>query len=169
MTKPREAKLGIGYLRDILSYNPETGDFLWKVSRQGRKFGIPTGYLGRDGARTIRIDRTSYLAHRLAWFHYYGQWPKDQIDHINCNRSDNRIVNLRESSQLENRHNIRKNSNNTSGYKGVSWHADTAKWRARITYMHKEYHLGLFDTAEEAHAAYCRAAILFYGEFARFA
>ena len=166
--RPTRLSLTAERLREVVSYAPETGIFRWKASRtRGQRVA---GHLEKrkDGARTIWIDGVSYLAHRLAWLYVHGCWPEDQIDHINCNRSDNRIENLRESTQAQNTRNARIAKNNTSGYKGVSRHPNTTKWRARITYLRVEYHLGLFDTAEEAYAAYCAAAKRLHKEFARF-
>ena len=170
MIRQRRLNLSVERLREVISYDPTTGIFEWKGDNHGnRRHGDIAGHLDkRRGIRQIYIDGILYLAHRLAWLYFYGQWPEDQIDHINCNPSDNRICNLRESTQAENTRNTRIAKNNSSGYKGVSRHPNTTKWRARITYLRVEYHLGLFDTAEEAYAAYCAAAKRLHKEFARF-
>lgn len=89
--------------------------------------------------------------------------------HINGNVSDNRIENLRDATQSNNLCNKRMQSNNTSGYKGVGWHKAAGRWVARITIRKQHTHLGLFDTPEEAYAAYCKAAEKLHGEFARLA
>ena len=91
------------YLKSLLDYNPETGKFIWKVSKNNRvKSGSEAGTIQSSGHRSILIDKKDYLAHRLAWLWYYGRWPEDQIDHINHNPDDNRIENLREVSNQEN-------------------------------------------------------------------
>ena len=160
----------LGRLKEVISYNPKTGVLCWKIDRTA---GIPAGTIAGSimkgrGHRVIRIDWKIYLAHRLAWFYVHGAWPKDQIDHINCDPDDNRLVNLRESSQAENTRNQRKSKRNTSGFKGVTLHKPTGKWMAQIVAHGKHYYLGLFDTPEEAHAVYCEAAIRLHGAFARF-
>ena len=94
-----------------------------------------------------------------------GRWPADQVDHINLIRSDNRWCNLREATQSENARNTRARHNNTSGVKGVNKYRD--KWHAKISFNGRRIHLGYFDTPEEAHAVYCRAAAKYHGVYAR--
>lgn len=89
----------------------------------------------------------------------------EQCDHINGNTLDNRRSNLRLATKFENMHNSRKHKNNTSEYKGVSWHKPSNKWKAQITVNRKSIYLGLFDTPEEAHQVYCDAADYYHGEF----
>ncbi len=92
---------------------------------------------------------------------------KDEfIDHINGNSLDNRRENLRIATNAQNLHNRKSNSTNTSGYKGVYWHKPTKKWRAKISVMGKIHYLGQYNTPEEAYAVYCKAATLYFGEFA---
>lgn len=91
----------------------------------------------------------------------------EQVDHINGNGLDNRRCNLRLANQSNNASNVAIKSNNTSGYKGVSRYSHS-KWRAQIVVNQKYIHLGIFDTAEEAHKAYCEAAKLHFGNFAKF-
>lgn len=157
------------YVRQILDYDPETGIFVWRVKRNNR---IPAGSVaGRDnglGYIRIGINGRNYKAHRLAWLITYGQWPSKHIDHIDGNRANNMISNLREASVSQNSMNRKLSIINTSGYKGVYWHTQVYKWQARIMIHGKAKHLGLFDTAEEAHAAYCLAADRLHGEFANY-
>lgn len=96
-----------------------------------------------------------------------GQIPVEQIDHIDMNKANNRFVNLREATRSENYRNRTRYSNNKSGFKGVCFYPPTNKWTAQITHLRKAKRIGYFDTPEEAHAAYCKAAQRLHGEFAR--
>ena len=149
-------------LRELLHYEPATGIFTWKVSTGPRvKAGDVTGCQSGGGYLEIKLQNRRYQAHRLAWLHVYGNWPKDQIDHVNRVRTDNRISNLREVSHKQNNQNRGKPSNNTSGHPGVCWHKQNSKWVARIMHNYKPIHLGRFTDIEEAIAAR-KAAEKFY-------
>lgn len=128
----------------------------WRVRPTNRVYvGQVTGWDGGDGYRKIRIDGHQFLAHRLAWVYVYGVWPAE-IDHVNGNRSDNRIANLRSVSHRDNQQNMRlPRSNNSSGYLGV--HFDRGRWVAQIRSEGMRHRLGRFDTAEEASDAYLAA------------
>jgi hypothetical protein len=164
MTKP-----SIERVREILSYDPGTGEFRWRMDRRGGvKDGSSAGTVNKQGYRIIRIDMGFYKAHRLAWFYVYGEWPNGFIDHINFDASDNRIVNLREASMAENQRNRGRQKNNTTGYKGVRFDKRwRGRWYARIVVNDNEIHLGSFATAEAARAAYAEAARRLHGEFAK--
>ena len=108
-----------------------------------------------------------YSAHRLAWLYMTGDWPPDEVDHKNRVRTDNRWDNLRLADTFTNKRNTSAYRNNKSGFKGVSWHVCSRKWRSRIRVDGKEKNLGLYDTPEQANAAYERAAREMFGEFAR--
>lgn len=143
-------------LREIVSYDPETGVFTWRKTRGRARAGNVAGTPHNEGYISIVALRGRYLAHRLAWFYVHGEWPQDDIDHINGDRSDNRISNLRDVSRSENLQNVataRKSS--THGFIGAS--RQGGRWKARIKLNGKETHLGLFDTPEEASEAYLRA------------
>lgn len=143
-------------LRELLDYDPESGRFTWRVALPGQKAGSPAGCLDSYGYVVIRIDGANRKAHRLAWLIAYGEWPDDQIDHINGDRSDNRIANLRSLTNQGNQQNRRTaHRGNSSGLLGVS--PKRGKWRAQIKVDGKKRHLGLFDTPEAAHAAYLEA------------
>ena len=164
-----KSELSVDYLREILDYNPESGVFRWKVSNNNRvKVGDVAGTLKRDGYRRIMINGKAYLERRLAWFYVHGKWPKDMIDHINGIKDDNYIENLREATNAENQWNRTKRDNNTSGFKGVCWNKAAQKWQAQIRINNKVKYLGLFDSPEEAYAAYCKAAKELFGEFANY-
>ena len=145
-------------LKQSLDYNPETGEFRWKVAAGRSGAGSLAGNVNSNGRFYIRFQGNLYKAHRLAWLLTYGKWPEKMIDHIDGNVSNNRISNLRDVSRSVNLQNQRKaSSNNKSGFLGVSFHEQTAKFRANICLNGKSKHLGLFPTPELAHAAYLAA------------
>lgn len=138
-------------LKEILHYNSDTGVFTRLVSSTNRvKVGDMAGSLKKDGYLTITIKTDAYLAHRLAWLYIYGYFPEYGIDHINRNPSDNRIINLREVSQTCNTRNCGNRKHNTSGVKGVGWHKQSKKWRARIDVFKIQKNLGCYANFQEA-------------------
>ena len=141
-------------LKELLSYDADTGQFtrLMSATRTDR-IGKIAGKNRPDGYREIKINGKEYYAHRLAWLYVHGEWPADQIDHINGVRSDNRIDNLRLASKKQNMENRKQQINNKSGYRGVYWHTTSGKWRARVKHHGKHYESGSFDVLEEAAAA----------------
>ena len=145
-------------LQELLNYDPDSGLFTWLKSISRRvKAGEVAGGLSTGGYIRIRIDGKKYKAHRLAWLYTLGNWPSDYIDHINGIRNDNRIVNLREATNAENKQNQRvANVNNKTGLLGVSFHRKSGKFIARITVNGIRIGIGNFDNAEEAHQAYLR-------------
>lgn len=154
------------YLKSILSYNPETWIFIWLVDKSIRsKRGSIAGSIRKSGYRVICISGNWCLAHRLAWIYTYGYWPKNNTDHINTIRSDNRISNLRECTASQNGMNRAAQSNNIVGLKGVSRHM--AKFKSRICVNGNVKYLGVFVTPEEAHEAYRKASLKYHGEFSR--
>ena len=141
-------------LQEVLHYNPETGEFRWKVSRGGKvKSGDVAGRVTAKGHQQIEIDYTQYQAHRLAWLYQTGAWPTKMIDHINRVKSDNRFINLREVTSSQNAQNS-LSSRGSSRYRGVSWVATRRKWWAQISINGKQRYLGSFDIEEEAAEAY---------------
>ncbi len=154
---------------EFLSYCPETGEFRWKKSPAPRaKIGAIAGRVTCKGYREIELRGSMYQVHRLAWLIVHGEWPKNEIDHINGVRDDNRICNLREATRAQNQHNRKRWSKGTiSNLKGSYFHKKTQRWTSSIQCDNKRIHLGLFNSAEEAHRAYLAAAIKFHGEFAR--
>lgn len=160
--------LTVEEVRDVLDYCKDTGLFHWK-KRNGRRIrvGSPAGSIDGWGYVQICINKRGYKAHRLAWLYVHGTWPKNQIDHINNDPSDNRLKNLREATQAQNMANRSVGINNTSGFKGVQRLWYSRQWRASIRAHGATYNLGLFDTPELAHEAYFEAAKRFFGEFAR--
>lgn len=157
-------------LKELLHYDPETGIFTWLVTpyKYGRvKIGDSAGSNDAYGYRRIKIKRRSYKSHRLAWLYVYGHFPPNALDHINVLKDDNRISNLRLATNSENQMNRGKPSNNTSGFKGVSWHKRRKKWDAYGQLNGKNKHLGAFDTAEAASVAYKSFAEQQHGQFYR--
>src|SRR5262249_38391139 len=147
------------FLMEILSFDEKSGFFFWK--RNGSRAGWleeATGY------RRIVIDGHKYQEHRIAWLYVYDTWPKNRIDHIDGNRSNNAISNLRESSDVENSRNKKLHSNNLLGAKGVQVHTQSGKFRARIFVDGKHVSLGLYKTIGEAKQAYAVAAAKFFGD-----
>jgi len=138
-------------LKSLLDYNPDTRVFIWRVKpRYKIEIGSIAGGVTDEGYRRIRIRGKFYKEHRLAWLYVFGKFPDNMIDHINRNRADNRICNLRDVSGSVNQHNCKTRTDNTSGVKGVYWHKATQKWCAYIILNNKQKHIGLFITMEEA-------------------
>lgn len=174
----KDKSLSQDYLRSILEYFPETGEFFWKdrgmfatknhssKTWNTRYAGKKAGRVMKNGYASICIDGQVYGAHRLAWIYVNGN-TKYQIDHKNMNPIDNRISNLRESTQSQNRFNTRKNSRNTSGYKGVCYNKASKKWQVSTFLNSKPIYVGLFNCPTAAHFAYIKYIKENHGEFAR--
>lgn len=153
-------------IKELLNYNPETGEVSWRVKRGKCSVGKIITCKNGAGYIVARVDDILLRAHRIGWAIFYGEWPNGEIDHINGNRSDNRIENLRIANRFENMKNTKKPTTNKSGFKGVSWHSDGKCWQAHIRADNKNYYLGHYDTAEKAHEAYVKAADKLHGIFA---
>lgn len=160
--------LSCEFIREILHYDPITGIFTWKVDRSGAvKIGSVAGGPHNRGYWNIRIGDKKYLAHRLAWIWMTGEWPEDQIDHKDNNRSNNAWYNLREASKNQNARNTTKYSNSKSGIKGVSFHKASGKYIAQIQLNGRNKHLGVFDDIEKAREAYKIAVAWYHREFGK--
>ncbi len=133
----------------LLKYDPETGVIFWRHPRKGIKPSGEAGTLNHRGYIYITVNGKVYQAHRIAYLLYYGKNP-NQIDHINHNRIDNRIVNLRNANHKINAMNRTRQSNNTSGVSGVVFQKINSKWAARITHNNIFRYLGVFDDWFEA-------------------
>lgn len=156
-------------LNEHLNYDPDTGQFIRKKSLSNRVVvGSVAGSLHRmSGYILIRINGKRYSAHRLAYKMYYGSDPVDMIDHIDMDRSNNRINNLRDATNAQNQGNSKVRKDNVSGIKGVCWSSTRNKWFAQIKYNNKQLFLGRYKTKEEAALTYEQAAKKYFGEFAR--
>lgn len=153
-----DLSLSLDDLRACLHYDPDTGVFTRKVPAKGSKVpvGGVCGYPDGKGHLYLRFRRSKYAVHRLAWFYVYGCWPTDLIDHINGDRADNRIANLREADVVLNGENQRKaRSDSRIGVLGVS--PSRGRFKAQIKICGKSTYLGMFNTVEEASSAYVAA------------
>jgi hypothetical protein len=156
-------------LRQLLDYDPETGALTWRArgpemfkpairpakTRAAKWSAKNAGKLALtadngDGYLIGRVYGSNHRAHRVIWAMHYGAWPAGDVDHINGNRKDNRIVNLRAATKGENARNAAKRRDNTSGACGVSWHRHSGKWMARIKMDGKSIFLGRFTNLEDA-------------------
>jgi hypothetical protein len=177
--REKEALLPFELANEYWDYNPENGMFIWKW-RDRKHFksdkswnwwntryaNTVAGNIRDDEYQMIKVNGNLFLAHRLAWLLHYGEWPEDQIDHINNVREDNRIENLREATHSQNQRNKSSHKESSSKYLGVSWHKATNKWQARIRVDGIQYHLGYFTVAEDAARAYDRSALKHFGIYA---
>ena len=156
------------YLKEILDYNPKTGELTWLKNRQKRLVGREAGCIGFHGYRRISIQYKKYFTHRLAWlFVYGGSYGDVTIDHIDRNKLNNSIDNLRESSRSENCANIGLRRTNTSGYVGIVYVPGERKaWKAQIRHNRKRFLVGYFLTPEEAAKARDKKALELFGEYA---
>jgi hypothetical protein len=156
MAKP---DLTADILRAALHYDPQTGIFSRiSVGRGKRPKDGLAGCINKNGYRVISVLSVQWYAHRLAWLHVRGTWPAKEVDHIDGNRSNNAIANLRDVDGATNCQNLRRaHSGNTSGYLGVSWRSRDKIWYAQIWDGTKQTNLGRFETPELASAAYLDA------------
>jgi hypothetical protein len=154
------------YLKSILDYNIDTGVFTWKVSKAQRtKIGDVAGWIN-NGYREIEIDNKHYKAHRLAWLYVNGGMPENLIDHIDGERSNNKISNLRESTHQTNSENYKTPKTNKSGVKNVSWYKSLNKWVVSISVKKIKKTIGYFDDIELAELVAIEARNKYRGEFA---
>lgn len=155
-------------LKKLLAYDAETGVFTWIVKPSwGVNVGGRAGYTADSGYRSIAIDGTAYKEHRLAWLYVTGEIPEFDIDHINGARDDNRFLNLRLASRLENMQNVSVSKANSTGFVGTCFITAKQKWAAYITVTRRRIHLGHFDSLDDAVNAR-RAAKQKYHSFQNF-
>jgi hypothetical protein len=179
------SELAPDLVRRLLDYDPETGVLTWRARTpdmfeegkhsaknscaawNGQFAGRAAGVSREDGYRRVMVLGKNLFSHRIAWAIMTGSWPREQIDHINGIKNDNRFINLREASCSQNAMNVPAQKNNTSGFKGVSWDKSCSKWRAEIMREKTKHVLGWFDRVEDASSAYQAAAKEMHREFAR--
>ena len=166
-------------VRAKVDYDPDTGLFVWRTrpgadhqtnawnakyagTQAGSK--MANGYVEIGWISSGRRFRS--LGHRLAWVHFYGAWPKDMVDHIDGDKANNRIINLREATMAQNAWNTGARPWSKSGVKGVSWDKSRGKWFASIFVNRKQIALGRYDDIREAAEAYAEAARRYHGDFA---
>ena len=158
------ASLTQARLKELLNYCPDTGQFIWRVTRRVKAGSIAGARHPTQGYIAIKIDGVLYRAHRLAWLYSFGYWPPDDVDHINRIRDDNRLHNLRLATRAQNCQNRRIRTDNKSGYPGVNWHSRDLKWRAYINIRNKNVSLGYFDVLDDAIAARKLAETVYMGD-----
>ncbi|HFR1258004.1 TPA: HNH endonuclease [Shigella dysenteriae] len=163
----RHSPPDIQELTSSLDYDPLTGKFTWKKQRAsnciiGKEAGYITGY----GYRQIHFNGKAYKAHRLAWFITYGTWP-DLIDHIDMDRANNAIANLREATTSENSRNQSIKRRNSSGAPCVYWHSTRNRWVVKVTREGREYYGGVFTNFDDAKLASEKLRKELHGEFYR--
>jgi hypothetical protein len=153
-------------IKSLFEYCPETGILFWKEAPKYKPTlkGKTVGCKDSAGYLVTRRKGRNYYIHRLIWFYVHGYWP-EYIDHINGDRSDNRIENLRECSNQQNNNNKGKPKSNTSGYKGVTWDKRSNRWVAQIQVGEFHIHLGSFKDKNQASEAYRQSAIKYQGDF----
>lgn len=154
-------------LKELLSYDPITGIF--KRLKQINYKINPDKIVGsiNDGYLIVKLDNKFYRLHRLAWLYAHGRFPENDIDHIDGDKQNNKLENLREANNSENGRNKPKFKKNKSGHKGVCWIEKSQKWRASIALGNKKTkHIGLYENLEDAVEAFTLKAIELHGEFA---
>lgn len=152
-------------LKELLTYDAVTGVFIWNVSRGGMRAGDNAGKVGFNGYVYICVDRHLYLAHRLVWLYVYDVFPKQEIDHINRCRCDNRLINLRAASTSQNAWNAQHRQGQRTGVKGVEL-TRAGRYLVRFKANGKRVYLGVFPTLEEAVKVVSEHRAVHHGEFA---
>jgi hypothetical protein len=152
-------------VRNLFEYRD--GELFWKVfTSPSAPIGSKVGHLASDGYIQTHIKRKFYRNHRIIFLYHHGYLPQ-YIDHIDGNRSNNQIENLREATKHQNGCNTKINKNNTSGVKGVSWHKKTKKWYVRVSIHRKSISIGYYDSLEDAKIAMIEARNKHHGKYAR--
>ena len=160
-------KINQQFLQERFKYRD--GHLFWiKPTNNRVKIGQPAGTRSNSGYIQIQLKGKLYLEHRLIWLYHYGVWPEEHTDHINGIKDDNRIENLREATNQQNQFNRKSRKGSSSKHKGVSWYKPGKKWLARYCYKGKPYHLGYYETEEEAAEAYQKATEHLHKEYANY-
>lgn len=152
-------------IREAFEYDAETG-VLVRLFKGGHRRTVGTKK-AHDGYTKVGFNGAEYVAHRLIWWLVHGELPCGFIDHVNGDKSDNRLCNLRLATDAENKRNVGMRSHNTSGFKGVTWDKTNRRWLAHATFNGRAVHLGRHPTREAAADAYRNFARENHGDFYR--
>ncbi|MGY5368299.1 HNH endonuclease [Enterobacter oligotrophicus] len=168
------------YLEECFLYDKKTGNLYWKARprhhfKSDRSMNAINGKMAGKLAQSslngryymVSVNFKFHLCHRVVWFLHHGEWPVSDIDHINGNKLDNRIENLRETSRSQNMSNVGMQKNNSSGFIGVFWASRERKWRAVVAHNKKNINLGSYDCPIEAAMAYNEGALKYQGKYAQ--
>lgn len=150
-------------LLELFDYR-EDGELIWKVSRQRIKIGKVAGNTNNKGYKFIMVNYKNYLIHRLIFLYHHGYLP-EFVDHIDGDKLNNRIENLRECTRSQNMYNQKKTKTNTSGVKGVSWYKNRGKWKSQCRVNGKVHYLGMYDDLSDAEKAVKEFREKQHGEF----
>lgn len=142
-------------LKELLRYEPETGQLYWLVNRRRARAGASAGTVDGNGYLHMSVLGKFYKAHRLVWLLTYGEWPAGLIDHINGDKLDNRLANLRVVTHRQNQQN--RERHRAGRLVGCYYNKRAKRWQAYIKAQGERRHLGMYDTEQEAHAAYLHA------------
>lgn len=151
------SNLNAEFVKTVLHYDQETGVFTWRLNVNRVKKGQNAGSFDNHGYLKIKINGVGYKAHRLAWLISHGEWPKHEIDHIDRDRANNRLSNLREATRFEN--SLNQDNRSNTGLAGIRW----VGYRVTIKAKGKKFWIGNFDTVEEAQEAYLAASQKYRG------
>jgi hypothetical protein len=157
-------EITLNQYKKVLEYQPETGNFIWLESRGKAKKGSIAGTPDKNGYIQIRYLRKAAQAHRLVFLYMTGEWPVNQVDHINRVTNDNRWINLRQADSFINMRNRGIQKNNTSGCRGVTYNKAQKKWKVEVKYKHQSYFIGYYKEKKDAIKASYIARVLIYGE-----
>jgi hypothetical protein len=164
----RESLLSQEYVRHAFSYDPDSGELLWRNPTSNRvKAGSIVGHVIRRGYRQVHLSIGSFLVHRIIWLYMTGELPTNRIDHRDGDTANNRWLNLREATPAQNRFNSKMPSTNKSGTKGIHWHASSKRWVAQLVVHGRTIRVGSFVDLEPARIAIANAKRKYHGEFAR--
>lgn len=150
-------------LRHLFDY--KDGKLFWKVGGAGRVIGSEAGMTTEKGYRRVRVDGNLHMAHRLVWAYHHDSVPQ-WLDHIDEDKLNNRLENLREATKEQNGYNISRRKNNRSGVKGVYWATREKRWVAELSVNKRVKRLGSFDDLELAELVVCEARRLYHGAYA---
>lgn len=157
--------LSVDWINKFVQYNPDTGEFIRIGALRNNFVPGQRAEVYSGGYYYVCLGGLHVPAHRVAWFLAHEEWPDCHIDHINRDRKDNRLCNLRKAEKWQNNLNKSTYKNNKSSQKGVNYHIQRRKWQASIGYRGERIYIGLFETFEEAKQAYLSKEKELFGEF----